>query len=221
MLLRCFTIKIRFVRCVSISLALSNRLHSFVGTFVTKNPKWTFGKWWENLSAKEQVKKCCFSLHRRKNTMELKRKWFYPFFDRNHSQYHFHLHSHTVEAALLTTSEQLHFISENGQSFPYNISPLFFILLLLHFVPCVWIFCTLLHPHWPIGYVRRAFFADWLRWICNGRSVCVFVHLYNAWTVRCDAVYVHGQIFSYRYLCSVFSAKGQVRSVSIWMMALN
>lgn len=118
-----------------------------------------------------------------------------------------------------TTSEQIHFISENGKSFSYNSSPLFslFLSLLLLFFPFHFFFCTFSFAlaNWMYS---SCFFANWLRWICNGRPfvgcgrVCVFVSL---------SVCVHGQTYSYRYLCSVFSAKGQVRSVSIWMMALN
>lgn len=139
-----------------------------------------------------------------------------------------------AEAALETTSV----VFENGKSFSYNISPLFsrFLLLLLLLL-FIFPFTSFLYLH----YTSRSLLTNWICSSCAcshsvfflsvslSPSLCVrsifFLRASFADSLVDDGfvmVYMlHGQTFSYRYLCSIFLAKVQVRSVSIWMMALN
>lgn len=144
-----------------------------------------------------------------------------------------------AEVALETTSVQIRFRSENGKSFSYNISPLFsrFLLqlLLLLFLLFIFPFTSFLYLH----YTSRSLLTNWICSSCTRSHSVFFLSLSPSLCVRsifflrasfadwlADDGFVmvymlHGQTFSYRYLCSIFLAKVQVRSVSIWMMALN
>lgn len=81
----------------------------------------------------------------------------------------------TLRLVTGSTSVQIHFISKNGKSFSYNISPLFSVLLLPPFFSSLFssfhfFLCTFSSDFTNCMYsLCSIFFADWLRWICNGR----------------------------------------------------